>query len=208
MSYQSYKNHIGDRPTEERIKFYRILDYLKPNHSLLDIGCNSGFFSVYLASHCKNVVGVDSLYPPDVKFFGEVYVEENSIENIEFIKESFLDVYLSLPKYDVILALALMGHIKNCNYWGIETIAKKLYDLTNDNGILFHESITDDFDNDFIDYKKLNQSYIDIGFKELFQLDIPTELDGPTPTIQNDDGVWGNKFSSIRKLTVLKKDSE
>jgi SAM-dependent methyltransferase len=51
---------FGDRPTEERFDIYRLRDILRPDDTVLDVGCNCGFMAVYASyrTGCR-AVGID-----------------------------------------------------------------------------------------------------------------------------------------------------
>lgn len=49
----------GWRPTEKRFAHYYIEKYLSKNKTVLDIGCNCGFFSLYSSRFLKHVDGIE-----------------------------------------------------------------------------------------------------------------------------------------------------
>ena len=59
--YQSFMelNIDGERSTENRIKQYKLNSYFSNEKNALDIGCNSGFFSLMISDDLKNIDGVE-----------------------------------------------------------------------------------------------------------------------------------------------------
>ncbi len=49
----------GCRSTEKRFEQYNIEKYLSKTKTALDIGCNCGFFSIFISKFLKKVDGID-----------------------------------------------------------------------------------------------------------------------------------------------------
>ncbi len=89
----------------------RILDnYIKHSDSVLELGCGTGYYGVYLSDKCSKYVGID-IVPGNIEIFNKkiddlnlhnVVVEVGDATNIELRTNN---------KYDVVLALGPMYHL-------------------------------------------------------------------------------------------------
>ena len=77
----------GARSTEKRFESYKIDQLLSKNISALDIGCNCGFFSIFITKFLKNVTGID-INPHMIKI-ANLTKNFLDINNSEFIHSSF-----------------------------------------------------------------------------------------------------------------------
>jgi len=55
---ETYGYNIASSTTEH-LKFKLLLEHCNSNHSVLDIGCANGIYSIPLAKHCKQIIGID-----------------------------------------------------------------------------------------------------------------------------------------------------
>ena len=108
--YQSLPGVVeGQRPTGERIITYKLLDFLKKNHSVLDLGSNCGFFSLSIAEYVDKVVGVE--ISPELIAIANTARDGLNAKNCEFKVTSFND-FKTEDKYDFIFSLAIHGWAK------------------------------------------------------------------------------------------------
>ena len=59
--YQSFEQIgiEGQRPTSQRYQIYNLDEHLHPNYNVLDIGCNTGFFTLVIADKVKSITGIE-----------------------------------------------------------------------------------------------------------------------------------------------------
>jgi cyclopropane fatty-acyl-phospholipid synthase-like methyltransferase len=104
--YQSYPplKIRGHRPTLVRFEIYGLSKYLKKTTAVLDIGGNTGFFSMFISKYVRTI---DIVEKNDVlASVGEVLKRHEKIKNVNFICEDF-KTFKSDQKYDVIFAFAV-----------------------------------------------------------------------------------------------------
>ncbi|TFF89496.1 MAG: class I SAM-dependent methyltransferase [Promethearchaeota archaeon] len=156
--YQSLEelNINSGRNTSKRFAKYNLEEILKSNYYVLDIGCNSGFFSVKSSKYVKEIDAFDNKFGHILT--GNLVKLFLGIKNINFF-HSNIEHFSTKKKYDVVYSFAI-------HHWislDINEYAKKLRKFTRDGGYLFFESHDlDTFDKDF--QKKLNV-VLDKGFK-------------------------------------------
>jgi tRNA (mo5U34)-methyltransferase len=102
---------LGDYPA---VKWQRFADAISPDlagHSVLDIGCNAGFYSMEMKRRgAVRVLGIDSEdeYLHQARFAAEV----NGLD-IEFRNLSVYDVALLAEKFDVVLFMGVFYHLRH-----------------------------------------------------------------------------------------------
>jgi FkbM family methyltransferase len=123
----------GQRPTDERIKTYGLRNIIGSNTSVLDVGCNCGFFSLHLAQYVKEI---DAIEPnaslAEIANHAKKYL---SIDNCEFYNTTYSE-FAGEKKYDLILSFAV-------HHWvgvSIFEYAKSLSEILNVNGLVVMES--------------------------------------------------------------------
>ena len=52
-------NIKGSRSSEKRFKEYNLTKYLSKNKTVLDIGSNCGFFSIFVSKYVQHITGVE-----------------------------------------------------------------------------------------------------------------------------------------------------
>lgn len=162
--YQSYEplEIIGQRPTEERFNLYDIKKILHSDFKVLDIGCNCGFFSLYVAHYVKEVHGIE---PNKVLCeAGRLVSNYSNIDNIKFFSKRWND-FKPPHKYDLILSLAAHKWVKS----PFKNYISKIRNMLDDNGYLFIESHhLIKYDTDWNIKVNIIKS---LGFKELWSGD-------------------------------------
>lgn len=105
-SYQFIESRRHLLFTAARYKFaMKMLNHKKG--TILDLGCNDGFGTHFLAENAKKVIGVD--FDNSAIEFGK---EEKSLEEIEFICEDFLqDGGKKYGEFDGIVSFDVIEHI-------------------------------------------------------------------------------------------------
>lgn len=99
-SYGLYKNAVETHNYPEVPFGKYIKKYIKPEYSVLDIGCGFGFVSVYLSKLCKSVVAIDQ------DSFALAKLEENIVKNDFSNIDTICGVYpdVELPVCDASIA--------------------------------------------------------------------------------------------------------
>lgn len=127
----------GWRPTEKRFKEYDIEKYLSTDITVLDIGCNCGFFSLYSARFVKQIDGVE-INPYLIAIANDVkeYLHQT---NAYFFANSFED-YNTDKTYNVIYSFANDSTIDKNTKFNFEEYIEKINSLLKMNGFLIFES--------------------------------------------------------------------
>lgn len=123
----------GWLPTEKRFESYEIKKYLTKEMSVLDIGSNCGFFSIFTSDYVKKIDGVE--INPYLIRISELTKEFLNNNNSFFYNSSF-ENFKIIEKYDVILSFGNDSTIdQNTKFNFNEYIEKILLNLK-DNGLL------------------------------------------------------------------------
>jgi len=101
---------LGDYPA---VKWHRFADAIPDlrGHSVLDVGCNGGFYSIEMKRRgAKRVLGIDSDadYVAQARFAAEV----NQVD-IEFRQLSVYDVENIGEKFDLVLFMGVLYHLRH-----------------------------------------------------------------------------------------------
>ena len=117
---------------------------LVPNaENLLDIGCGGGNYSLMMLSKIPNLncTLVDLSKPMLDKAFERVSIQTN--KNVEILQGDIRDVELSENHFDIILAGAVLHHLREDKDW--ETTFSKIYRLLKPGGcFMISDLITQD----------------------------------------------------------------
>lgn len=127
----------GWRSTEQRFKMYNIEKHLSKNKSVLDIGSNCGFFSLFVSRFVNHVDGIE-INPYLVAITNDTK-EFLKIQNAYFHVSSFED-FQTEKNYDVIFSLANDSTIDRNTKFHFHEYIGKILELLNDQGILIFES--------------------------------------------------------------------
>lgn len=141
--YQGFNeiNLDGCRTTEKRFEIYKIEKYLSREKTVLDIGSNCGFFSLYVSRYVNHVDGVE--INPSLISIANDTKEYLGIQNTTFHHSSFED-FKTEKKFDVVFSLANDSTIdRNTKFSFIEYI-QKIINLLKKNGLLIFESQAED----------------------------------------------------------------
>src|SRR3982750_4597604 len=102
---------LGDYPTVKWQRFRDIIPVSLTGMTVLDIGCNAGFYSMEMKRRGADcVVGIDTEdeYLAQARFAADV----NSLE-IDFRKLSTYDVSMLGEKFDFVLFMGVMYHLRH-----------------------------------------------------------------------------------------------
>ena len=127
----------GSRSSEKRFEEYNIEKYLSKDKAILDIGSNCGFFSIFISSFVKNVVGVE-INPYLVSIANDTQNYLN-ITNAAFLSSSF-EEFQTNKKFDIICSFANDSTIDDNTKFSFKEYIKKIKSLLTSDGLLIFES--------------------------------------------------------------------
>ena len=169
----------GQRPTQKRFETYGLKHYLTPETTVLDIGCNCGFFALHIADSVKSIDGIEfnkSLV--NIANISKLLLKNH---NATFTQGDFNKVQIN-KKYDLILSFAV-------HYWigqEINVYAKNMWNLLNEQGLILFES--QDITKQDLDWDDKIREFINIGFEEIKSGELC------------DDGAIKRRFSLFKKV--------
>ena len=102
---------LGDYPTVKFRAFAHALPTDLSGKTVLDIGCNAGFYSIEMKRRgAERVVGIDSdeIYLAQARYAAEVLHME-----IEFKKMSVYEVAVLAEKFDVVIFMGVLYHLRH-----------------------------------------------------------------------------------------------
>ncbi|RTZ47583.1 class I SAM-dependent methyltransferase [Candidimonas sp. SYP-B2681] len=109
---QLYQGHegwgiLGQRPTLERLRHYRLAEWLPEQAKVLDIGCNIGLFGLELSPRIKEYYGFDN--NPTLIDIARMLAEARGCKNCKFECTEFVDFFENRAgeKFDVIFSFAV-----------------------------------------------------------------------------------------------------
>lgn len=124
---------------ETRCNIYDIKKYINLETTLLDIGCCTGLFSIYLSLYIKKCIGID--YDNNNIEIANKHLDKSELNNCNFIYNDFGTFYTNnIIKYDFILCLAVEKWIRYYNKLTPQELTTKLINLLNIDGYILIES--------------------------------------------------------------------
>lgn len=110
--FQTAPNHfLGDYPTVKWHRFQNAIPADLTGKSVLDIGCNAGFYSLEMAKRgASRVVGIDS--DPDYLAQGR-FAAEVTGHKIEFRELDVYHVADLKEKFDLVLFMGVLYHLRH-----------------------------------------------------------------------------------------------
>jgi SAM-dependent methyltransferase len=110
--YQSFPalSLSGQRDTIQRIKDYKVINFINKQDNILNIGSNCGFLDIHISKLCNSIVGIEPIEKLTV--MQAVIVDELRIDNIKIINSSFPVKSLEKERFEVIFSLAIHHWIK------------------------------------------------------------------------------------------------
>lgn len=103
----------GDR-VEYNMEFKytkRILDrYISKDSNVLEVGCGTGYYGMYLADKCNRYLGVDIVLG-NIEIFNKK-IKSNDLKNVEAYEADAVDLRnINDNSYDIVLVLGPMYHL-------------------------------------------------------------------------------------------------
>lgn len=87
-----------------------ISEYVTPETSVVEIGCATGYYGMFLADKCREYLGID-ITPANVEFFNEK-IKNNGLTNVKAMIGDATNLHkLSDNSFDVVLAFGPMYHL-------------------------------------------------------------------------------------------------
>lgn len=141
--YQSLKEAgiEGKRDTEKRFNDYCIAKHLNKSKISLDIGANTGFFSIYISKFLKSCTCVE-INPYLTRIGIEVACFLNK-SNINFVTSDFND-FKTKEKYDIVMSFASDEVADRITKLPFEQYIEKIIGLLKPDGVMFFESQAED----------------------------------------------------------------
>ena len=182
--YQSFEyiGLDGIRPTNERVTIYHLLDYLTRDMDVLDLGCNTGFLDMAVASYVRTVTGIE--YDSSLQQIGKYVSEQLGIDNVEFlhqdIKAWFDDNQKAIRKYNAIFSFAV-------HHWidmSANDYVQKLCGIMKEHALLWLESHGKEYDPM---YAQMIDEFLQLGFAKVIESEI------------KDDKVTAREFVLLKK---------
>jgi len=127
----------GSRSSEKRFEEYEILEYLSKDKSVLDIGSNCGFFSIYVSKFVDKIFGVE-INPYLIAISNDVKNYLN-IKNANFVNSSFEEFKFD-KKFDMIFSFANDSTIDGNTKFNFSEYIGKIKNLLKEDGLLIFES--------------------------------------------------------------------
>ncbi|MHC1695902.1 MAG: class I SAM-dependent methyltransferase [Eubacteriales bacterium] len=89
----------------------RLLDkYITKQHTVLEVGCGTGYYGMYLADKCKSYTGVD-ITPGNINVFNMKICNKNLTNLNAFIGDATNLCTVDSGFYDIVLTLGPMYHL-------------------------------------------------------------------------------------------------
>jgi tRNA (mo5U34)-methyltransferase len=103
---------LGDYPAMKFAHFAHVLPHSLEGASVLDIGCNAGFYSIEMKKRgAVRVLGIDS----DERYLAQarLVAEELGFPDIEYRKLSVYDVGALGEKFDLVIFMGVIYHLRH-----------------------------------------------------------------------------------------------
>lgn len=134
VSYHYFEDiRIGNQYQNSLEKYNRFTLTGIENKTILDVGCNTGYNVIKMASKAAKVIGLDNNHNAlkTASYINNLYYKK---DNLKFIFSDFL-IYKTHIKFDIILASSIFHYFVGKQ----QQFINKCYELLNDNGILVLE---------------------------------------------------------------------
>ncbi len=123
---------ISDRAAYEN-KIQKIKTFLSPEDIVLDVGCGTGTQCGDLAGSVKHVTGID--ISNKLLAIAEQRKAERKLENVEFIRASFLDEKFQEESFSLVMAFYVLHFFED-----IDAVVARVYRLLKPGGMFICET--------------------------------------------------------------------
>ena len=109
--YTAPNHFLGDYPSVKWRRFQHAIPQDLTGKSILDVGCNAGFYSFEMKRRgARRVIGIDS----DAGYMAQArYAAEINGFNVEFRQMDVYDVGSLHEKFDLVLFMGLLYHLRH-----------------------------------------------------------------------------------------------
>ena len=129
--WQKYQKRYGMNDAVDRVERMQLADVCKPEHKLVDIGCNDGYITMLVAPMVASATGVEP----------HVELPKDKPENVKWAVMDFNTfVEQNTKQYDVLLSLAVSIQLRDFGGLTEQEIVDRYYDLLAPGGIVVHET--------------------------------------------------------------------
>lgn len=129
--WQKYQKRYGMKDAVDRVERMRLADVCKPEHKLVDIGCNDGYITMLVAPMVASATGVEP----------HVSLPADKPENVKWAVMDFNTFVEKTPKeFDVLLSLAVSIQLRDFGGLTEQQIVDAYYDLLAPGGVVVHET--------------------------------------------------------------------
>lgn len=99
------------RAREEEVIDGFLASFLEPHHSILEVGCGTGNYTVPVARRCKEVVAVDS--SPEMLRYLQERLSRKGLTNVEARLGRLPDGLGAQEKFDGVLVIGVLNYAEN-----------------------------------------------------------------------------------------------
>ena len=106
----------------------RSIPFLKPEDTMLEIGCGTGNATIPLSEYVKKITAID--ISEEMMLKAAEKAKEEGRENITFRQKDLLELDIEPESYDVVAAYNVLLYMKNQ-----EKVLEKIYDILKPGGV-------------------------------------------------------------------------
>ena len=106
----------------------RSIPFLKPEDTMLEIGCGTGNATIPLSQYVKKITAID--ISEEMMLMSAEKAKEEGRENITFRQKDLLELDIEPESYDVVAAYNVLLYMKNQ-----EKVLEKIYDILKPGGV-------------------------------------------------------------------------
>ena len=106
----------------------RSIPFLKPEDTMLEIGCGTGNATIPLSQYVKKITAID--ISEEMMLKAAEKAKEEGRENITFRQKDLLELDIEQESYDVVAAYNVLLYMKNQ-----EKVLEKIYDILKPGGV-------------------------------------------------------------------------
>jgi 2-polyprenyl-3-methyl-5-hydroxy-6-metoxy-1,4-benzoquinol methylase len=129
--WKKYQKRYGMDDAIDRVKRMKLEEVCKPEHKLVDIGCNDGYITQLVAPMVASATGVEPF----------VELPDDKPANVSWFRSTFNDfVAQNTKQYDVLLSLAVSIQLRDFGGLTEQEIVNGYHSLLAPGGIVVHET--------------------------------------------------------------------
>jgi 2-polyprenyl-3-methyl-5-hydroxy-6-metoxy-1,4-benzoquinol methylase len=129
--WKKYQKRYGMDDAVDRVERMKLATICKPEHKLVDIGCNDGYITMLVAPMVASATGVEPF----------VELPANKPDNVSWFRSTFNDfVNQNTKQYDILLSLAVSIQLRDFGGLTEQQIVDAYYSLLAPGGIVCHET--------------------------------------------------------------------